>query len=166
MERWAGVSGPLADMKKLVIAIILVTFGFGSGYYFGHHSSAPAPAVVPSGQSSASANELGLLSAKFHIPGSVRMPDANSLIALNVPRQGGDIILGFLHLTMTNLKSQPYLVRYHVYGYDTRGRRVSEGQDEFAIGSHESVAREIWLRSQTENLNVGSTFWVQMMQER
>jgi hypothetical protein len=46
----------------------------------------------------------------------------------------------------------------------TKGRRVSEGEGEFAIGSHESVVRQVLLHSHAAQTGIrkefGRTFWV------
>lgn len=90
------------------------------------------------------------------------MPDAHPLIRYDF--QDAPDASGFAGVTITNLSDRPYVVDYHVYGYDSEGRRVSDGEDEFAIGRRESVVRKILLVSQAPVLQreFGATFSVEM----
>jgi hypothetical protein len=112
--------------------------------------------------------EFGPWAAKLHIPGSVEMPDKNPVIKCELPEQR---VAGMLSVTITNLMSRSYVVRYFIYGYDTKNRRVSESdEDVFTIGSHETVVRRIFvLPGVTEKdlrINYGQTFWVQIKLEK
>jgi hypothetical protein len=58
-------------------------------------------------------------------------------------------------------------VEYRIVGYDVGGRRVREGGDEFTIGGHETVMRQLNLVSQVVSFRsvaarYGTTFWIQM----
>ena len=49
-----------------------------------------------------------------------------------------------------------------------KGRKASDGEDEFAIGRHESVVRQVLLHGYAAEgfrKNFGQTFWVQMTLE-
>ena len=149
--------------------ILLVAFGFALGYYAGRHSLG-LPGTLKAGGSKLSGPQLGPWQARFSVPGSVEMPDNSPIIRCDVPKQGADFeFLGYLNVTITNLTTSRYGIRYNIYGYDSKGRRVSEGGDEFRIGSHESVVRQVFIETQVPRTGIrkefGRTFWVQMMLE-
>src|SRR2546426_2231231 len=153
-------------MKKLLISIVLVTFGFTLGYYAGGHSSGLPRTAKPE---QAGKVQLGPWVASSHIPGSLQMPDKSPLIRCEFQ----SIRFGSIHLTVTNLVGRSYLVRYNIYGYNVKGRRVSDGYDEFAIGGQESVVRKVILNTYADPLAggfqkqqlFGQTFSVQMTLE-
>jgi hypothetical protein len=155
-------------MKKFLIPIALVALGFALGYYAGRRSMGlrgtmnPGPVPLPQ-QPASPETKLGPWAASFHIPGSVQMPDKTPVIKCEFKA----IKFGYLYVTITNLTSPSYLVRYNIYGYDAKRRRVSDGEDQFAIGRHESVVRKVMLNSRSEGflLESGKTFWVQMTLE-
>jgi hypothetical protein len=96
------------------------------------------------------------------------MPDKSPVIRCDFLKQPADFILGLMSVTITNLVSQPYSVRYNIYGYDAKGRRVSDGEDGFAIGGRESVVRQVLLHGHARErlrTNFGQTFWVQLTLE-
>jgi hypothetical protein len=77
-----------------------------------------------------------------------------------------DFSAGYLHLTFTNLSDQFYVVKYIVLGYNKKGERISQGNDEFAIEKRETVARQYFLNSQDAPIsNPGSTFVIQLQLE-
>ena len=155
-------------MKKFLSAIAFVTFGFALGYLEGRHSlgllgtANPGQALLPqeSGQAGA---KLGPWTASFRLPGSVQMPDKSPVVKCAFKA----IKFSYMYVTITNLTSRPYLVTYNLYGYDAKGRRVSDGHDQFTIGGHESVARKVMLLDRAEGFfaQFGRTFSVQMTLE-
>lgn len=149
-------------MKRLLIAIVLLAAGFLAGFYAGHRDSRSSDLTKQAAQAPAATNEVGQWKARFRFPGSVQMPDAHPLIRYDF--QDAPDASGFAGVTITNLSDRPYVVDYHVYGYDSEGRRVSDGEDEFAIGRRESVVRKILLVSQAPVLQreFGATFSVEM----
>ena len=50
-------------------------------------------------------------------------------------------------MIITNLTARPYFVSDQVYGYNAKGQRVSDGNDDFAMAGHESVNRVVYLDS-------------------
>jgi hypothetical protein len=117
-------------------------------------------------QASASKATLGPWNAKFSIPGSVELPKETPVIkcSFSKSREG---VFGYIGVTVVNVSDHSYVVRYNIYGYDQNGRRISEGSDEFAIGKHETVLRNVSLQSQESILGkLGSVFWVQMVLEQ
>jgi hypothetical protein len=102
------------------------------------------------------------LKASFRFPGSVQLPEGHPKVRCDFQDPPDET--GFAAVTVTNLANRSYSLDYHVYGYDSEGRRVSEGQDEFVIGRRESVVRKILFVSQTSmsRRDFGTTFSVQM----
>jgi hypothetical protein len=75
--------------------------------------------------------------------------------------------LGYLSVTHENLTDRSFVVRYAVFGYDDKGLRISEGTDQFPIGKHEKVVRQVFLESQASavSFKLGSMFAIQMFPE-
>jgi hypothetical protein len=72
----------------------------------------------------------------------------------------------YLHLTFANLSDQSYLVKYVVLGYNKKGQRISQGDDEFAILKRARVVRQDFLNSQDAPIsNPGSLFVIQLQVE-
>ncbi len=88
---------------------------------------------------------LGSWETQFKPPATIRLPDENPLIILKF----GEVRPGFydyLTATITNITGEPYTLSYVVSGYDSKGMPVCEAHDDFQIGNHEIVAREISLQ--------------------
>lgn len=150
------------SVKQLFIAIALLAAGFLAGYYVGRQSSAsPVPAKLAA-QAPVTPTHPSPLKATFFFPGSVQLPEHNPQIRCDFRDPPDDT--GFAAVTVTNLADHPYSLNYNIYGYDTEGRRVSEGEDEFVIGRRESVVRKVLLVSQApaSRRDFGTTFSVQM----
>jgi hypothetical protein len=99
--------------------------------------------------------------------GSANLPEQTPIIkcSLSKPLEYG---LGFLSITFTNLSGPSFFVKYTILGYDEKGRRISEGTDEFAIGGHESMVRKVFVESQASlasRSRLGSVFWIQIVLE-
>jgi hypothetical protein len=107
---------------------------------------------------------LGPWQAKLTVPGTASLPSENPLIKCSLLKTA-DFNVGYLHLTFANLSSQSYVVKYIVLGYNTKGQRISQGNDDFAIGKHESVVRQDFLNSQDAVSNPGSLFVIQLQLE-
>jgi hypothetical protein len=108
---------------------------------------------------------LGPWQAKLTVPGTVSLPSENPLIKCSLSKTA-DFNAGYLHLTFANLSSQSYVVKYIVLGYNTKGQRISQGNDEFAIQKRETVARQDFLNSQDALMSKpGSTFVIQLQLE-
>jgi hypothetical protein len=148
--------------KRLLIAIALLASGFLAGYYVGRLSSAlPGPAKEAA-QAPVTPTRPSPLKATFFFPGSVQLPEHNPQIRCDFRDPPDET--GFAAVTVTNLADRSYSLDYRIYGYDTEGRRVSEGEDEFVIGRRESVVRKVLLISQAtaSHRDFGTTFSVQM----
>ncbi len=133
-------------VRQVPIAVLVFIVGFMVGFYAGRHSSQLTDATNPGRQAAQTGTKLGPWRASFRIPGSVHMPDTNPIVECDFAKPL-DFGLGYLSVTVTNLVPRSYLVRYYIYGYDAKGRRVSEGEDTFAIGRHEKVLRKVFLES-------------------
>jgi hypothetical protein len=108
---------------------------------------------------------LGPWKAKFTIPGSATLPEQNPTVKCSFAKSR-DAGFGFIGVTVANLSNESYTVRYNIYGYDQRGRRISQGSDEFAIGKRETVLRSVFLKSEESVLGkLGSVFWIQLVLE-
>jgi hypothetical protein len=108
---------------------------------------------------------LGPWQAKLMVPGTASLPSANPLIKCSLLKTA-DFNVGYLHLAFVNLSDQSYVVKYIVLGYNTKGQRISQGDDEFAIGKRESVVRQDFLNSQDAVIsNPGSNFVIQLQLE-
>jgi hypothetical protein len=84
---------------------------------------------------------LGTWQAKLTVPGTVSLPSENPVIKCSLLKTA-DFSAGYLHLTFANLSDQSYVVKYTVLGYNTKGERISQGNDEFAILKRESVVKD------------------------
>jgi hypothetical protein len=108
---------------------------------------------------------LGPWQAKLTVPGTASLPSENPVIKCSVSKKA-DFSVGYLHLTFVNLSDQSYLVKYVVLGYNKKGERISQGNDEFAILKRESVVRQEFLNSQDAPIsNPGSVFVIQLQLE-
>ncbi len=132
-------------MKKLLIPL-LVAVSFILGYFGGRYSGR-----LPRARSGVAKSEavLGPWKASFHIPGtgSVQMPEKSPFVKCDVPRQTVGFPYPGLHVIITNLTARPYFVSDQVYGYNAKGQRVSDGNDDIAMAGHESVNRVVYLDS-------------------
>ncbi len=149
-------------MKRLLVAIALLASGFLAGYYAGRRSSALPGPTKQAAQAPLTPIRPSPLKATFRIPGSVQLPEGNPKIRCDF--QDPPDATGFATATITNLADRSYSVDYHIYGYDSEARRVSEAEDEFVIGRRESVVRKILFVSQApvSRREFGTTFSVQM----
>jgi len=150
------------SVKRLLIAIALLALGFLAGYYAGRHGAALPGGTKQAAQASLTPTRPSPLKASFRFPGSVQLPEGNPKIRCDFQDPPDET--GFAAVTVTNLADRSYSVDYHIYGYDSEGRRVSEGEDEFVIGRRESVVRKILFVSQApvSRRDFGTTFSVQM----
>jgi hypothetical protein len=125
-----------------------------------------SPAIERQSASRASTKKtLGPWKAKFTIPGSAALPEQSPTVKCSFAKSA-DGGFGFISVTVANSNDEPYTVRYNIYGYDPKGRRISEGSDEFAIGKRETVLRSVFLKSEESVLGkLGSVFWIQMVLE-
>lgn len=150
-------------MKRLLIAMALLASGFLAGFYVGRRSSAlPGPARPAAEAPPLTPIRPSPLKATFSFPGSVQLPERNPQIRCDFRDPPDET--GFAAVTVTNLTDRSYSLDYHIYGYDSEGRRVSEGEDEFVIGRRESVVRRVLMVSQApvSRRDFGATFSVQM----
>ena len=150
----------LLNGRQALAGTLILVFGFVVGYFVGQsahvlRSSTKAPSEdAPAGET------LGPWKASFRIPGSLQVPQDQPAIRCDFSRP----VFGLVHETITNLVDKSFVISYQVYGYDPKGRRVSEAEDEFAIGPRESVVRELSLHSHAATMSLdtrailGSTF--------
>jgi len=153
--------GPTIVLAVLTIAIL-------------YNSFAPVPSektarpLFGASGSSQSATEaapgkkkLGPWKVKFSIPGSAELPEKNAILKCSFD-EAAIAASGFITLTVANLSDRSYSVRLSIFGYDQDGRRISQGDDEFAIGKRETVLRKIFLLSQqSAQGQFGPVFWIQ-----
>jgi uncharacterized protein YcfL len=157
-------------LKSQIFGGILVfVLGFGLGYFAGQSRQPSATSAEPALKNQSSPKELGPWKAVFRLPRSVEMPEPEPILRCLFEKSSKvESLLNPLVVTVSNLESKSYMVHYEVYGYDAKGRRVSEGVDEFAIGPKETVVRRPHLESQaalTETdfkSRFGSTFGLEM----
>jgi hypothetical protein len=108
---------------------------------------------------------LGPWQARLTVPGTASLPSENPVIKCSLLKTA-DFSAGYLHLAFANLSSQSYVVKYIVLGYNKKGQRISQGNDDFVIGKHESVVRQDFLNSQDALMsNPGSLFVIQLQLE-
>jgi len=165
------LSARLHLMKnKTAAAVGLLAVGSMLGYFAGRYSIRQPESATPrlpqstrpGAQISQRGTELGTWTANLKIPGSVQVPDESPLIECDF-EEPPDMYSGLMHVTVTSLTGRAYLVRLYVYGYDSENHRVSDAKDEFEIGAHESVLRQVLLSSQISDLRsfrFGQTFRV------
>ncbi len=88
--------------------------------------------------------KLGPWSTSFKLPASVQLPDKDPMMKFDFQKDEG-FLYDQLKLTVTNLTNRSYAVSYRVYGYNSKGSRVSEDLDKFAIGKRERLITRIEL---------------------
>ena len=121
----------LLNGRQALAGTLILVFGFVVGYFVGQsahvlRSSTKAPSEdAPAGET------LGPWKASFRIPGSLQVPQDQPAIRCDFSRP----VFGLVNETITNLVDKSFVISYQVYGYDPKGRRVSEAEDEFAIGA-------------------------------
>ena len=150
-------------MRNMLLAVLLLGTGLGIGYYLGRHSTAQEK----TSRKDTAKNILGPWQAKFSVPGSAALPQQTPVIQCTFSKPP-EYRVGFLSATFTNLNDRPYVVMYAILGYDEKGRKISEGKDDFVIGKHESVVRKVFVESQAGTFHldrIGSVFWIQMVLE-
>jgi hypothetical protein len=146
---------PRMQARSIFLALLLFIAGLGVGYYAGRH-----PAVLE--KSGTKTQQSGTWRAQVRVPGSVELPVENPIIKCTFAKTL-DSGFGFLSVTHKNLTDRSYIVNYDVYGYDEKRQRVSLGTDEFVIGRHETVVRNVYLDSQAPGIGkIGSVFVIQM----
>jgi hypothetical protein len=126
---------------------------------------AAVPSQSNAAPQAAAKHILGPWQAKLTVPGTASLPADNPVIKCSLLKTA-DFSAGYLHLTFANLSDQSYVVKYVVLGYNKKGERISQGNDDFVIGKRESVARKDFLNSQDAPLsNPGSLFVIQLQLE-
>jgi len=154
-------------MSRKAISVLLIAalaLGFACGYVLGRRSGEGRRSVAGSPQSSGEPEQLGPWKAEFRVPGRVELPSKSPKIRWEFSRTDFSNV-GSFQVIVTNLDDRGYRVEYSVYGYDAKGRRISQGGEIFSIGAHESVVRSLFLDSQDPNLRPGTTFGIVMRLE-
>ncbi len=147
----------------VVLVILTIVIAFYT-IVLARKESSVAEHQVISSQASAK-KTLGPWKAKFTIPGSAVLPEKSPTVKCSFTKSA-NAGFGYISVTVANLSDEPYAVRYSIYGYDQNGRRISRGDDEFAIGRHETVLRNVFLESEESVLGkLGSVFWIQIVLE-
>jgi hypothetical protein len=146
--------------RSIFLALLLFAAGLGIGYYAGHH-----PAVFES--AAPQPTQSGKWRAQINIPGSVELPTDSAAVIKCTFAKTTDYKVGYLSVTHENLTDRSFVVQYAIFGYDDKGRRISEGVDQFPIGKHEKVVRQVFLESQASavSFKFGSMFAIQMFPE-
>jgi uncharacterized protein YneF (UPF0154 family) len=127
----------------LVIAATFLGGAFG-GYFVGHLIRKSPIQEEERIRPRQTRTKLGSWEVQFKPPASIQLPDGQPLIRFEFGKVE-KIIFDELTVTITNITGRQCIVGFTVFGYDSKGRRVSEGSAEFQIGSHESVVRDVWL---------------------
>jgi len=145
--------------RSIFLALLLFAAGLGIGYYVGRHPDI-SETFAPK------AKQSGTWRARITVPGSVELPTENPIIRCTFAKTA-EYKVGYIGVTHENLTDRSFVVKYAIFGYDEKGRRISEGVDQFPIGKHESVVRQVFLESQASALSFkfGSVFAIQMFPE-
>jgi hypothetical protein len=152
--------GEAMQARSILISALLFAAGLGIGYYVGHQpglsDSAASKSVQP-----------GKWRAQITIPGSVELPTDRTAVIKCTFAKTTLFKFGFLNVTRENLTGRSFMVKYTIFGYDEKGRRISEGNDQFLIGKHESVVGQVILESQVSPVSpkFGPVFAIQMFPE-
>ena len=154
----------LNGRQALTGTLILVS-GFAAGYFLGQSGHVLRGSAKSPSKDAPVEETLGPWKASFRIPGSVQVPQVQPVVKCEFSKHA-ESLLGFVNVTLTNLVDKSYVISYQVYGYDSKGRRISEGDDEFAIGPRESVIKKLFLDRQlpveSQGSRLGSTFWLEV----
>jgi hypothetical protein len=127
--------------QQAAAATVLAVLFFLAGFFVGRqpHEGPRVPA-----QAQQAKPRLGQWTVTFKPPASVHVPEAQPILKFEFERSSSRA-LDVLPVTISNLSERPYLVSCRLYGYDSRGRRMSGQEDVFAIGRRERVLREVRL---------------------
>ena len=154
---------------QIFAGILIFVLGVGVGYFAGQFRRPSATSAEPALKYQPSPKELGPWKAVFRLPQTVEMPEPEPVLRCLFERSSKlESLVSPLVVTISNLESKSYMVHYEVYGYDAKGRRISVGVDEFAIGPNETVVRRPDLESQAAETEMdfksrfGSTFGLEM----
>jgi hypothetical protein len=141
----------------MLTAVGLFFGGVLVGYFLGHVSRQDPSRKQESIQQGQPGTKLGSWETKFKPPASVRLPDANPVVTFEFEKVER-VYFDNLTVTITNMTGSPYTLSYMVFGYDSKGRRVSEDEAAFQIGGHESVVKRITLQTSGSALRPASSF--------
>ena len=128
--------------KHVAGAAALFIVGALLGYVAGRHVQQSGTRPQGAADQQQKRTKTGSWSVKFSGAASFRLPEKEPIVRLDV-KQHKPYLLDALILSATNLTDRSYVVSYNVYGYDSKGSRMSEGGDKFAIGRRESVIRQV-----------------------
>ena|SRR5215831_2663371 len=140
------------QVRSIFLALLLFAAGFGLGYYVGRNPALSKSFSLRSQQS-------GSWRAELKISGSVQLPTDSPILKCSLSKPA-EYNLGFVTVTHKNLTDRSFIVNYAIFGYDGKGRRVSEGVDEFVIGRHESVLRKVFLESHSASFKPDADMFV------
>jgi hypothetical protein len=133
------------NRKQWVLAAVVIFIAGGVVGYFGgqlfHQKAFQKQEHI---QQAASGTELGPWEVQFRPPATIQLPDRNPVIRFEFGK-AERISRDNLTVAITNMTGRQCILSYVVFGYDSKGRRVSEAKARFQIGSRESVVREVWL---------------------
>jgi hypothetical protein len=166
-EGFVPVLKAMLNGRQALAGTLILVSGFAAGYFAGQRSDVLRTSVKSPSKDASAGETLGPWKASFRIPGSVQVPQDQPLIKCEFSKHA-ESLLGFVNVTLTNLVDKSYVISYQVYGYDSKGRRISEGEDGFAIGPRERVVRNLLLHSQApvtsldSQTMLGSTFWLEV----
>jgi hypothetical protein len=132
---------PKARWKQLLAATVLVVSGFLAGFFVGRQAR-EGPRVPP--QARQTKTRLGPWNVTFRLPASIQVPEGQPILKFEFERSSLRS-LDALPVTISNLSDRSYLVSCSLYGYDSKGRRMSQATDIFPIGRRERVVREFLL---------------------
>ena len=142
---------------RVLAAVALFFGGVLVGYFVGHVPRLDPFRNQERTQQEPSGTKLGTWETTFKPPGSVRLPDANPVVTFEFGKVD-QFVYDRLTVTITNMTASTYTLSYTIFGYDSKGRRVSESEAAFQIGGHESVIREIRMETYGVRPRTASSF--------
>jgi len=143
--------------RWLLVAAAIFFGGAFVGYFVGHFFRQNPFQKQERIQQGQSGRKLGPWEVQFKPPTLIQLPDGIPVIKFEFGKVER-ILRDNLTVTITNMTGRQWIVSYMVFGYDSKGRRVSEGNSQFQIGSQESVVREVWLSTYGMESRPASSF--------
>jgi len=152
---------------------LIFAAGVGTGYLVRQFRQPVVTSTALTAKLQPESKQLGPWKAAFRVPQAINIPESAPMLRCQFERSGNlEFLTNPIVVKMSNLQGESYAVHYHVFGYNPKGERISDGEDEFAIGPKETVVRSLRLTTQAPEtemdfkLRFGSTFWLELVLEQ
>jgi hypothetical protein len=160
-----GNQSGMNSKRWVIVAAAIFLAGALAGYFVGGQFRATLLQKQDSIHQGQSVARLGPWEVRFKSPASIQLPDGVPVIRFDFGKVEW-VVLDKLTVTATNMTDRQSIVSYTLFGYDSEGRRVSEANAEFRIGSHETIVRDELLHTYGPETRRASSFLLVTSVER